>query len=99
MFESSRIETCGATTALSHLRSYSRLACVAGAFGRFQGGGDLGAAASAGSVASAGRTSSACAAPELVAVGLICGLAGWVRWGRIAGCVFSSPVSDHDSGL
>jgi hypothetical protein len=41
----------------------------------------------------------ACTAPELVAAVLTCGLGGWLGWGKIPFCVFSSPVSDHDPGV
>jgi hypothetical protein len=42
---------------------------------------------------------SGCTASEPVAVVLTWGLGRWQGWGRIAGCVYASAVSDHGSGL
>jgi hypothetical protein len=67
MSATSRIEACGATTPLSHLRSSTRLARPAGAVGCLQRGGDLGAAASAGGAAPAGRTTSSWADRAMIA--------------------------------
>ena len=57
------------------------------------------AAVVAGAVAQHAAALTACTASELAAGAVTCGLAGWAGCGKIAVCVPSPALPDHDPGL